>query len=317
MSLLALSVYALAGLASAAGSGKRGLVFTPNPQYPQDNKLWVQPGSDLTWYYNYGNKPSPVYADIAQDKFEFVPMMWGIGPNPKDDSWLQDVKSMISDGRNISHALAFNEPDGTADTGGSNIEPHKAAQAWVANFEPLAKMGVRLGLPAMTGAPSGLVWLKQFLGNCSELVSDGGNKKNCTWDVLPVHWYDNFAGLASHIGERRALWPDAEIWITEYAFAHKDLGSTVDFYTQSADYFDKESYIGKYSYFGAFRMQNSSVGANAPFLNKAGKLTEIGAKYLGMGTTGVDPQSGAFAATPSGMAAASIAALAGVIMAVL
>ncbi len=68
---------------------------------------------------------------------------------------------------------------------------------------PLQEMGVKVGLPAMTGAPSGLVWLHEFLGNCSQLISEDSNsKKNCTFDFLPVHWYDNFEGLASHIGER-------------------------------------------------------------------------------------------------------------------
>ncbi|TQV94202.1 hypothetical protein V2A60_002751 [Cordyceps javanica] len=318
MSLLSLTLYALASVAEAAG-GKRGLVFTPNPSHPQDNKLWRPPGNDLTWYYNYGSIPSPAYADVAQDQFEFVPMMWGVGADPKDDKWLREVKGVISDGRNITHALAFNEPDAPNSWGGSNVDPRTAAQAWVVNFEPLAAMNVKLGLPAVTGAPAGLDWLKQFLGNCSALVSSGGGgggqTKNCTFDFIPLHWYDNFAGLASHIGERRALWPDAEIWITEYAFAHQDLSPTQQFFNQTVDYFDKESYIGRYSYFGAFRSNNSTVGANAPFLNNAGKLTDIGSWYLGKSATGVNPQSMAFSVAPSGLVAGSVAAVAAVVMA--
>lgn len=315
MSLLALTLYALAGVANA-GTGKRGLVFTPNPMHPEDNKLWRPQDSDLTWYYNYGSTPSPVYADIPQDQFDFVPMMWGVGPDPKDTTWLNEVKRVIDGGRNVTHALGFNEPDAPNSWGGSDVDPHKAAQAWVANLEPLAAMGIKLGLPAVTGAPSGLVWLKQFLGNCSALVSDGGSStKNCTWDIVPVHWYDNFAGLASHIGERRALWPDAEIWVTEYAFAHQDLQPTQEYYKQTADYFDKEDYIGRYSYFGAFRSKSSSVGANAPFLNNAGKLTDIGAWYLGKSATGVNPQSKAFSVAPSGIFAGSFAAMAAIVVA--
>lgn len=317
MSLLALSLCALASVADAAdGAGKRGLVFTPNPSYPQDNKLWRPPGIDLTWYYNYGSIPSPAYADVAQDQFEFVPMMWGVGANPKATTWLDEVKGIIKNGRNITHALAFNEPDAPNSWGGSNVDPSTAAQAWVANFEPLAAMNIKLGLPAVTGAPAGLVWLKQFLGNCSALVSSGSSEtKNCTFDVVPVHWYDNFAGLASHIGERRALWPDAEIWVTEYAFAHQELSPTQQFFNQTVDYFDKEKYIGRYSYFGAFRSKNSTVGANAPFLNNAGKLTDIGSWYLGKSATGVSPQSKAFSVAPSGLLAGAVAAVAGVMMA--
>lgn len=317
MSLLALSLFALVSVAEADdGAGKRGLVFTPNSEFPQDNKLWSPPGNDLTWYYNYGSMPSPAYAGVSQDQFEFVPMMWGVGADPTDATWLSQVKGVINEGRNITHALAFNEPDAPNSWGGSNVDPHSAAQAWVANFEPLAQMNVKLGLPAVTGAPSGLDWIKQFLGNCSALVSKGSREtKNCTFDVIPLHWYDNFAGLASHIGERRTLWPDAEIWITEYAYAHQDLSPTQQFFNQTVDYFDKEKYIGRYSYFGAFRSKNSSVGANAPFLNNAGKLTDIGAWYLGKSATGVSPQSKAFSVAPSGLVASGVAAVAGVLIA--
>lgn len=200
------AVSSLASVVSAANStDKRGLCFVPNSDHASDNKIWVQSGSDLTWYYNYGVQPSPAFSSLSQEEFEFVPMMWGVDSNNlKDTSFLDSIKSQIEGGTNITHVLGFNEPDTKADWGGSDIEPKDAAQAWVVNFEPLADMGVKLGLPACTGGWGSLPWLKQFLGNCSEIISDGGKEKNCTWDFLPVHWYDNFEGLASHIGERLA-----------------------------------------------------------------------------------------------------------------
>lgn len=200
-----LQLFLLAGFASASTSDKRGLVFTPNPAYPADNEVWVQSGSDLTWYYNYQALPSSPYnTSLSQQQFEFVPMMWGVSSNLSDTNFLNQVKTLIKQGTNISHVLGFNEPDGSTSTGGSGISPANAATAWVANFEPLGKMGIKLGLPACTGGPDSLPWLKQFLSNCSALVSTDNQKKNCTFDFLPVHWYDNFAGLASLIGERRA-----------------------------------------------------------------------------------------------------------------
>lgn len=205
MAILQFGLLALAAMATATKSNKRGLVFTPNSKYPEDNQIWTKPGNDLTWYYNYGARPSPVYASLSQDEFEFVPMKFDINSdNPNETSWLEEVQQVMDEGTKIKHALGFNEPDASRDYGGSDLDPRKAAYAWVANFEPLAKKGIKLGLPAVTGAPSGLVWLKNFLGNCSEIVSVGGPTKNCTWDFVPVHWYDNFGGLASHIGERRA-----------------------------------------------------------------------------------------------------------------
>lgn len=87
-------------------------------------------------------------------------------------------------------------------------------------------------------------------------------------------------------------WPGVEIWVTEYAFAHQSLSATQSFYNQSADWLDKSDFIGRYSYFGAFRSDESNVGPNAVFLNNDGELTDLGAWYLGFDATGVEPQSG-------------------------
>lgn len=200
-----LSLLALASVAFAADRNeKRGLVFVPDPDHADDNKLWAGSDSDISWYYNYQDQPSAAFSDYSQSEFEFVPMMWGVSENLKDTTFLDNVKELIDEGRNITHVLGFNEPDAPHSWGGSDISPRDAAQAWVVNFEPLGEMGIKLGLPGCTGGWDSFPWLKNFLGNCSEILSDGGDEKNCTWDFLPVHWYDNFEGLASHIGERLA-----------------------------------------------------------------------------------------------------------------
>lgn len=91
----------------------------------------------------------------------------------------------------------------------------------------------------------------------------------------------------------RVRWPDADIWVTEYAFANQDLQTTQQFFNQTVDYFGKLDYIARYTYFGAFRSKASNVGPNASFLNNAGKLTDIGSWYLGFGATNVKPTSAA------------------------
>lgn len=190
----------LAGLAAATRSAKRGLVYVPNEQWPDDYKVWLEPGSDLTWYYNYHPEPESVFSDVPQDQLEFVPMLWG----PTDGTeFLDSVNRLIDGGRNISHVLGFNEPD-ASENGGSGIDPRSAAQMWVDNIEPLAQRGVKLGLPACTGGTGGLPWLQNFLGNCSEIVSAGGPKRNCTYDFVNIHWYSNFESLASHMGSYSA-----------------------------------------------------------------------------------------------------------------
>lgn len=133
-------------LASATPSPKRGLIFIPNSTTLQDNAIWVQTGSDLTWYYNYGNLPSADYVSIPQSRFEFVPMMWGVGPNPSQDTAFHDsVVGLINGGRSISHVLSFNEPDAPSSWGGSDVTPANAALAWIANFIPLQQLGVKIG----------------------------------------------------------------------------------------------------------------------------------------------------------------------------
>jgi hypothetical protein len=205
-SRLALAAAVLASSASAtvtSRSDKRGLCYVPNAEWPEDNQIWVQEGSDLTWYYNYKDAPAAAYADRPQSEFEFVPMMWGVDALDLDSTAFYDaVRALIDGGTNVTHVLGFNEPDGPNSSGGSDTPPASAARAWVANFEPLAELDVKLGLPAMTGGWGGMPWLQQFLGNCSRLLSTDDEVRNCTFDFIPVHWYDNFEGLKSHIGER-------------------------------------------------------------------------------------------------------------------
>ncbi|ESZ97755.1 putative Uncharacterized serine-rich protein C13G6.10c [Sclerotinia borealis F-4128] len=142
---------------SISTSSKRGLVFVPSTKHPSDNQIWVRSGSDLTWYYNYGTAASPAYSNLTQEEFEFVPMLWG-----SSTTFLSDVKSLVSGGRNITHILAFNEPDGSSSTGGSQILPAAAAALWIDQVEPLRAMGIKIGAPAVTGGPSGWTWLSSF-----------------------------------------------------------------------------------------------------------------------------------------------------------
>jgi hypothetical protein len=197
------AVLALTSPAVATSSHpKRGLVFTPDADHGKDNYIWTRSPTSLTWYYNYGATPSVVYDNLTQSVFEFVPMLWGAPSDSSDTTFLTTVQSLITKGTNISHVMTFNEPDGSTDSGGSNVDPTMAAKVWISNIEPLSEAGVKVGLPACTGGWGGLPWMRQFLGNCSALVSAGEKtKRNCTFDFVPVHWYGNFEGLASHIGE--------------------------------------------------------------------------------------------------------------------
>jgi hypothetical protein len=103
-------------------------------------------------------------------------------------------------------------------------------------------------------------------------------------------------------------YPNTSIWITEYALNNATLPSTQDFYNQSAEYFDRLTYVDRYSYFGSFRSDVSNVGPNVAMLNNKGELTDIGSWYLGGKATGNQPGgSGAGRTVPSSWALVVVA----------
>lgn len=302
--LVAVSLLPAAQAAAAATfskSDKRGLVFVPSTKHPEDNQVWVQSGSDLTWYYNYGVQPSSAFASTTQDDFEFVPMLWGTS-----NTFLADIKALVAGGRNISHVMAFNEPDGTSSTGGSNIDPTAAAATWIEQIEPLRAMGIKTGAPAVTGAPGGFTWLSEFFASCASRGT------NCTADFIPVHWYGNFEGLASHLGQVWATYPNISTWITEYAFNDQSLETSQVFFSTSAQYFDRVPNVGRYSYFGSFRSDVSNVGTQAAMLTEKGELTDIGSWYLGGSATGNVPSTKKSGASKQIITTSSVVLAAGI-----
>ena len=98
------------------------------------------------------------------------------------------------------------------------------------------KLNVKLGGPAVTGAPSGWTWLQQFHTECA---IQHGNGQGCQMDFLPVHWYGNYDGLASHLGQVEATYKNvSEYWITEFAYNDEPLAATQSFYNISTGNFD-------------------------------------------------------------------------------
>lgn len=109
--------------------------------------------------------------------------------------------------------------------------------------------------------------------------------------LTPTPHLTNPPNLTTHTHS----FPGTEIWITEYAFAHQEAAASKEFLDQTLAWFDNTPYIGRYTYFGAFRSDVSNVGPNAPFLDPSGKLTAIGQSYLGINGTGIAPGENAAA----------------------
>src|SRR6201999_4504572 len=101
---------------------------------------------------------------------------------------------------------------------------------WQKEMEPVRKLGIQLGAPAVQGSPGGINWLKAFVQNC-------GSK--CNIDFYPIHWYGSFEGFASHIGNMRETFGNKSFWVTEFAYPKGDLQSSQTFYNQRTDFLDK------------------------------------------------------------------------------
>jgi len=247
---------------------------TDGSNNPQDDPIWVQNGSDLNWYYNYGYQPTASYASYPQ--LQYVPMLWG----DFNSSFTQTVINMIETGVNVSYVMSFNEPDGTFQSGGSEVTPQRAAARWATDIAPLGAYGVELGAPAVAGNEGGFQWLQQFFTACNG---------SCNASFISVHWYGNFQGLASKLGQTAATYPNMTIWVTEFADADDTLANSQSYAAQDFSYMDRLSNVIRYSYFGAFRSNVSNVGPNATMLDQCGRLTEIGLTYLNVSGTGYIP----------------------------
>lgn len=222
-----------------------------------------------TWYYNYGAVPTPDY----QNKLNFVPMLWGPPEDPATDmTFYNTVSNLIKEGQNITYVLGFNEPDNCyGGTGGSCTSAATAAQIWKKQMEPLKnEFGVKLGAPAVRGSPDGFNWLANWFSECAALVASSGGSSNttsCEVDFIPAHWYGDFQGLASHLGQINATYPNiSSMWVTEFACADYTLEASQSFANQSFSYLDRYDAVKEYSYFGAYRSSVSNVSFSISIL---------------------------------------------------
>lgn len=200
---------------------KRGLVHTPNENWPDDDKIWSRAAEEdgvLSWYYNFGWEASESYASIPQSTLEFVPMMWGAGGNNGTDAYFAgNISAMIDSkkdgggGRPITHVMTFSDPDA------QHLSPKIAARSWVNNALPLQERGVKVGLP-IVGDPYN--WVTPFLANCSDILAaagdknkpskrDGGDRdeptpaavETCKFDFIPITSYGNMTTLRNRVEE--------------------------------------------------------------------------------------------------------------------
>ncbi|KAM0812789.1 hypothetical protein AB5N19_12780 [Seiridium cardinale] len=271
----------LYALANAVETSKRGLAYTGDDN-DADYNLLLSGKSPISWYYTWSlNQASDV-----NDTVPFIPLI-----HSTDDASNSDLNSLLNALPSSStHLLAFNEPDGTTDSGGSSIEPEDAAKSYLDHIAPLRTSDSRswnISHPSVTGSSQGLDWLQRFNESCYDLDPAG-----CPMDFVAVHWYGDFSGLASWLGTLHDFYvtnsTDAnadglKFWITEMALPQQDEDATVAMMNSSLSYLDGLDYVQGYAWFGAFRSDSANewTGSSVALFDDDGGLTEAGSLYLG------------------------------------
>jgi len=217
----------------------------------------------VSWYYTWN--PDRINTDK-----EFVPMLWGPGQ-------ASDFENKHNSGgfNGVTAVLGFNEPD---NGGQSNLSPAAAASLWKQYIQPLSGK-YKLGAPAVTSAPSGKAWMINFMNAC------GG----CTIDFIPIHWYGSDAGLFQQYVADFYQSFKRPIWVTEWAcvvYGGPPCGqqNVYDFMGQTTLWLDQQSYVERFSWFGA--RVAGIPDTDALLAPDGNSLTALGQQYVDKGGHG-------------------------------
>ncbi|KAG7091005.1 hypothetical protein E1B28_010070 [Marasmius oreades] len=219
----------------------------------------------VSWYYSWSPK-TWIKTDI-----QYVPMLWGQRQVEEFSSTINQTISEI----NISHVLGMNEPQ---EKGQSNLTPQQGADMWKTYLEPLRSRGIRLGSPAPSSAPSGKIWLQDFLTACGD---------GCTVDFIALHYYDvNATDFVRYLTDHHNTF-QRPIWVTEWACqnfnqANKQCSQDdiVLFLNKTQSFMDRTDWVERYSWFGSMR-DMQGVNSDNALMGHDGKITNLGLQYIG------------------------------------
>ncbi|TGJ84587.1 hypothetical protein E0Z10_g4176 [Xylaria hypoxylon] len=247
-----------------------------------DYDILLSSGSPVNWYFTWSpvQAPAGIFPDDAESRIEFVPALPGIDNLDDNLDALNRVPS------SSKHLFTFNEPDGSTDSGGSNISPDDAAKAYIEKIVPLRDR-FQISHPSVTGSPRGLEWLNDFNSSCWDIDSDNG----CPADFVTAHWYGDFEGLSSWLDQLTewynqsgsGLEKDLKVWVKELGLPQEDQDTTLAMMNQTVPYLDQLDYVEKYAWFGVFRPKeaNEWTGDGLALFQSDGGLSELGSYYLG------------------------------------
>lgn len=277
LGLLFLVIRANASLANLPY--KTGLGYLGD-EHDADRKLMLSANSTISWYYTW----SLYSSDEIDDTIPFVPLVHGLADAESDGL----VTQLGELSKSSTHLLSFNEPDGETDDGGSSVSPEDAAKSYMTHIAPLRKTTTErsrtwlVSHPVVRGSTQGLAWLRDFNASCYELDDAG-----CPTDFVAVHWYGDADGLVDWLSTLRGFYNQTNTglsyWVTEMALPKAAENDTIAMMNASMRYLDAQDWVHAYAWFGAFRAHeaNEWTGDNVALFKKNGKLTTLGALYLG------------------------------------
>ncbi|KAI5475016.1 Glycoside hydrolase, superfamily [Pseudohyphozyma bogoriensis] len=210
-------------------------------------------GDSISWVYNWAAAQDTSTGTLTEG-VEYVPML--------TEGWSSNAQAGIDAG--ATALLGFNEPDYPYQ---ANLTASEAATLWKANMEPFYGKA-KLISPAISngGAPMGVTWMKEFIGNCS----------TCHIDAIAAHWYDvpsNTAYFKNYFTSMSTMF-GLPIWITEFAPNTGTDAEIEAFYEDVISWMETgngSTIIERYAAFGDFA---------GTFVNADGSLTSLGETYM-------------------------------------
>lgn len=248
-------------------SAKRGACF--DFKDPTDMALMTDA---ISWYYNWGSKPS---ADAAYwfelNGVDFCPMCWN-GSYSKDL-----IRNYVAEHPSTKYLLAFNEPNLTDQ---ANMVPSKAAELWPDVVALAKELNLKLVAPAMNygtlaGYHDPIKWMDEFLQQPDVSLND--------IDAMALHCYmTSVGGVVSFVESFYKY--NKPIWMTEIcawdAGSHQpgSLGDQMSYMTTVLNYFEQNERVERYAW---FMPRTKSSITSYPFMqllthDEPAELTELG-----------------------------------------
>lgn len=249
-------------------STKRGIAYD-NPAFAN---MLASSYNTIGWAYNWADTSNRNYPSSSlSSAVEFIPMLHTPG---EVGTWAAAADAAIASG--AKHMLFYNEPDL------AGLTPASVAVDYMTHMQPYAGK-IALGAPAVTGQPSGITWLTEFMTACVD----------CRIDFVPVHWYDsatNVGWFTAFMLEAKAAAFGRPVWITEFA-ARGTEAQEVAFLRKVLPWLDGLSWVGGYSWFMATEDNGQQASTGEMLIAGSGStLSTVGNTFATItGTTSVMP----------------------------